>query len=53
MLLALYACNNNYHKTIRYQYPIAQKFEGEERTSPRIDIKSHLSCREGPPEGSP
>ena len=52
MLLALYACTNNYLKTTRYQGPFAQKFEGEERASPRIKFKSHLSCREGHPEGS-
>jgi hypothetical protein len=52
MLLALYACTNNYHKTTCYQGPIAQKVEGEERASPQINIKSHLSCWEGLPEGS-
>jgi hypothetical protein len=50
-VIGLYACTNNNDKTTRYQGPIAQKFEGEKRASPRIDIKSHLSCREGLPEG--
>ena len=52
MLLAFYACTNNNHKTTRYQDPIAQKNEGEERASLRINIKSHLSCWEGLPVGS-
>ena len=52
MLLALYACTNNYYKTTRYQGLINQKFEGEERANPRINTKSHISCREVHPEGS-
>ena len=49
MLLALYACTNNNHKTTRYQDPIAQKFECEERASPRININSHLPVGKGFP----
>jgi len=41
------------HNTTCYQWRIAQKFEGEKRANPRINIKSHLPCREGLPEGSP
>jgi len=52
MLLALCACTNDYYKTTRCKGPITQKFESKERASPRINIRSHLSCRTGLPEGS-
>ena len=51
-IIGLYPSTNNNHKTTRYQGPIAQKFEGEERVSPRIVVKCHPSCWEGLPEGS-
>jgi hypothetical protein len=49
MLLVLYACTNNYYKTTRYQGPIAQKFEGEECASARINIKPTFPVGKGIP----
>ena len=52
MLLILYACTNNYHKTT-IRAGLLKSSRAKKVPAPRINIKSHLSCREGLPEGSP